>query len=70
MSTGERFVLGLLAVTFAAGLFGAVTFMVMKAQTAFTSRGPHARIQARAEISKRERDAATPVTQMDAPRRP
>lgn len=71
MSTGNRFLLGVLVIALACGLFAAITFAVTKAQTAFTNRGTHARIQARLETSKRERDAATPAAlQSGAPQRP
>ena len=58
MSTGQRFVFGVLAIALAAGLFAAIAFAIDKAQSAFASRGTHARIQARIDLAKRDRDAA------------
>ena len=60
MSTGQRFAFGVLAIALACGLFAALTFAIDKAQSAFASRGTHARIQARMETNKRERDNALP----------
>jgi len=67
MVTVRRFFIGVLAILLAGGLFAAITFAIDKAQTAFTSRGTHARIQARMDISKRERDRdAAAASQIDS----
>ena len=70
MSTGQRFVFGVLAIVLAVGLFAAISLAIDKAQSAFTSRGTHARIQARMDSAKRERDAAAPSSQTGSKERP
>ena len=62
----RRFFIGVLAIVAAVGLFFAINYAVEKAHTAFTSRGVHARIQARMENDRRER--AAPAVERDSAR--